>query len=122
MSVTTTVSLGAFAREALAGDGTNGSEFASSSVARAIRCYLNDRKSRIAGWSYPSFLREQSASEEVVELELSVDDALWLQLEEEAEQQEVSPRQMLEHAVFYFAAEVNAGRVTERILDDLDED
>ena len=36
----------------------------------------------------------------------------------EALSQEVTAPQLLEHAVLYFAAEENAGRVTERILED----
>ena len=34
----------------------------------------------------------------------------------------MSAQQLLEHAVLYFAAEDNAGRVTERILEDLDDE
>ena len=34
--------------------------------------------------------------------------------------QEVTVEQLAEHAAFYFAAELDAGRVTERILDDLE--
>jgi hypothetical protein len=73
------------------------------------------------GWKFPSFLRDRGPSEEV-ELELSVDDNLWDSLEEEARSQGVSVRQMLEHAVLYFAAELNAGRVTQRILVDREEE
>jgi hypothetical protein len=43
-----------------------------------------------------------------------------LQFEAEAGKQGVSAQQLLEHAAFYFAAELDAGRITRRILDDLD--
>jgi hypothetical protein len=115
------VSLGAFACDALAGEEKNSGPPVSAGVARAIRCYLNDKDSNDPGWSFPPFLRNREPSQEV-ELELSIDDSLWGSLEEEAQNQRVSVRQMLEHAVLYFAAEVNAGRATQRILGDLEEE
>lgn len=115
-----TVRLSEFAREALSGeDGQSGGPVPRQ-VVRAIRCYLNDKGSAGPGWSYPRFLRERTPAGEV-ELDLKIEDALWRSLEEEAQSQGVTVRQMLEHAVLYFAAEVNAGRLTERILDDLDD-
>jgi hypothetical protein len=121
MSVKMVVSLGGVAVKALESDEAFGQQDASVSVARAIRCYLNDIKSGAPGWSYPAFLR-RGGSEGQVELDLSIDDALWRSLEKEAERQKVSTPQMLEHAVLYFAAEVDAGRITERILAELDEE
>ena len=56
------------------------------------------------------------------ELQLDLDAELWQALSQEAINQDVSAQQLLEHAVLYFAAEENAGRVTERIIEDLDEE
>jgi hypothetical protein len=109
------VRLGAFASKVLAAEAMNGGQASSTSVERAIRCYLGDKESGGPGWPYPAFLRDRAPLEEV-ELRLHVDGDLWKQLEAEAESQGVTVQQMLEHAVIYFAAEVNAGRVTERIL------
>jgi len=53
-------------------------------------------------------------------VELDVADDLWLEFGEEAASQGVTVDQLAEHAAFYFAAEVDAGRVTNRILDDLE--
>ncbi|HEX6781202.1 MAG TPA: hypothetical protein VF125_04140 [Solirubrobacterales bacterium] len=53
-------------------------------------------------------------------VELDVADDLWLEFGEEAAGQGVTVDQLAEHAAFYFAAEVDAGRVTDRILDDLE--
>ena len=53
-------------------------------------------------------------------LELNIDEELWSSLEQEAERQEVSMPQMVEHVALYFAAEVNSGRAAARILDGLD--
>jgi hypothetical protein len=55
-----------------------------------------------------------------VELELDIKDDLWHSFEAEAGRQDVSSQQLLEHAAFYFVAELDAGRITQRILDDLE--
>jgi hypothetical protein len=87
----------------------------------AIRCYLGDRGSERPAWPYPDFLRgSETVGDAAVELEL--DAGLWREFEEEAERQGVSVEQLAEHAAFYFAAELDAGRLTQRILDDLDSD
>jgi hypothetical protein len=114
-----TVSLGRLASQAIGWEEKRAKGHASAGAAQAIRCYLNDRGRAGAGWSYPSFL-DQRPSGEDIELKLSIDEMLWRSLEEEAERQRVSATQMLEHAVLYFAAEVDGGRAAERILDDLE--
>jgi hypothetical protein len=54
-------------------------------------------------------------------MQLEIDSALWGSLEAEASGQGVSAPKLLEHAVLYFAAEESAGRLTQRILDDLED-
>jgi hypothetical protein len=84
-----------------------------------MRLYLSDKGAGRPAWAYPGFLRQSQTREDVgLEFEPATD--LWLQFEAEAEKQDVSPQQLLEHAVFYFAAELDAGRLTQRILDDLE--
>jgi hypothetical protein len=114
-----TVSLGRLASQAIGG-GESGSDQMSSRAARAIRCYLSGRGSGGAGWPYPSFLDERRGGEGI-RLELRIEEGLWRSLEEEAERQGIGVSEMLEHAVLYFAAEVDAGRFAERILDEFDE-
>jgi hypothetical protein len=113
-----TVRMGEFACSAIAGEGS-GADHTPTRVVGAIRCYLNDRESSGPGWSYPGFLRDTEPGKEV-ELRLSVEDELWRALDEEAQKQGVSVQKMVAHAVLYVAAEVNAGRVTRRILDELE--
>jgi hypothetical protein len=94
----------------------------SSATARlqsAVRCYLGDRGANQPAWPYPAFLRG-SVPQVDVKLELEIKDDLWLSFEAEAARQDVSPQQLLEHAAFYFVAELDAGRITQRILDDLE--
>lgn len=103
----------------LAFDGLKGGGDAPPSVQleSALRCYLGDRDAGRPAWPYPGFLRgSEPPREESVEIG---DAGLWRELEEEAERQGVSAEQLAEHAAFYFAAELDAGRVTQRILDDL---
>ncbi len=98
------------------GDGPAG---APATLQNAVRCYLGDRGANRPAWPYPAFLRGSEVQEDV-QLELSIKDDLWLSFEAEAARQDVSPQRLLEHAAFYFAAEMDAGRITQRILDDLE--
>jgi len=84
----------------------------------ALRCYLGDRDAGRPAWPYPGFLRNAETRREV-EVELDLAEHLWRTFTEEADRQDVGVGQLAEHAAFYFAAEVDAGRVTERILEDL---
>lgn len=118
MRQSVTIGLSQFAFDALAGEGGNNTLRVQGRIESAIRFYLGDRSSRPA-WRYPDFLRGSETREDVL-LEVSIDGELWTSFVEEADRQEVSVQQMAEQAVFYFAAEANAGRITQRILDDLE--
>jgi hypothetical protein len=118
MKRSVTVKLGALAIDALGGK--RGRPPASEELTRAIHFYLNDTNRPGAGWTYPRFLRDRNAVG--IEFDLSLEDSLWIALEAEARAQGISMAQLLEHAALYYAAEVDAGRVAERILgDDLGE-
>ena len=84
----------------------------------AVRCYLGDMDSGRPAWDYPAFLRGSEIREDV-RIDLEVPRDLWREFEQEAVRQGVTVEQLTEHAAFYFAAELDAGRVTQRILDDL---
>jgi hypothetical protein len=87
----------------------------------AVRGYLGDRALERPAWPYPEFLRG-SETERDASIELEIDALLWREFEQEAERQGVSVEQLAEHAAFYFAAELDAGRLTQRIIDDLESD
>ena len=130
MDRSVTVKLGTFAAEALTGEhrhgrhGTatagNGNKATAEGVLRAVRLYLHDREVDSPGWAYPGFLRGHKPSEEL-EFDLDIDEALWQAVEREAHRQGVGIPQLLEHAALYYAAELDAGRVTGRILDELED-
>jgi hypothetical protein len=111
-----TVSVSELALEALAGDGTDAS--APLKMESALRCYLGDRGMNRPAWPYPGFLRG-SETQGDEQFAFEVEDGLWREFAEEAEKQGVTVEQLVEHAAFYLAAELDAGRVTQRILDDL---
>lgn len=115
-----TVKLSQLAFEALSGGAHSGSpRRVAHQMDGAIRCYLGDRDSGRPAWPYPPFLRGTEVQEDV-ELRLSVDGELWRAFEAEADRQDISVQQLAEHAAFYLAAELDAGRITQRILDEFE--
>ncbi len=81
----------------------------------AVRVYLGDSGSDKPGWPFPEALRGAGPGD--VELELSFDVELWRALSEEAVEQGVSVSRLAGHAALYCAAELDAGRITQRILE-----
>lgn len=111
--------LSRLAVEALVGKDEEQPERASSTLEVALRFYLRDRDAGQPAWPYPAFLKGSEVQEDV-ELEPAVDDEFWNDFEAEARRQDVSAQQLAEHSAFYFAAEMDAGRITQRILDELE--
>jgi hypothetical protein len=111
------VRLGTFAAEALAGTAVSGDIPEPDRVVQAIQFYLSNEDGAGAGWAYPAFLREREMGEEV-KLEISIEDSSWLLLEGQARKQGVVVGKLLEHVILYYTAELDAGRVTTRILGD----
>lgn len=107
------VAISALAAEAVTSESTS----PALGMESAVRCYLGDRDADRAAWPYPSFLRGTEIPADV-RIELVVSESLWTDFEAEAARQDVTLDQLAEHAAFYLAAEMEAGRVTQRILDD----
>jgi hypothetical protein len=114
---TINVTVGEFALDSLTSGSADSTDF-SRPLAQAVRYYLTDRDAGRAGWSYPSFLGEDGDGADHG-AQLTIDDATWLEFTAEAERQSVSPDQLLQHAVLYFMADRDTGRLTQRILEDL---
>lgn len=112
-----TLALSQFAFEALPSSGIDAG--APARTEAALRRYLEDKDINRPAWPYPAFLRGSETQRDVsIELEVATD--LWRVFGEEAAKQGVSVEQLAEHAAFYLAAEIEAGRGTPRILDELD--
>jgi hypothetical protein len=114
-----TVALSDLAFEAAMGDEADDPSQAPLRIESALRCYLGDKGTGRAAWPYPGFLRGSETRRDV-EVELDLEADLWHTFEEEATGQGLMVDQLVEHAVFYFAAELDAGRLTQRILEDLE--
>jgi hypothetical protein len=110
-----TVRLGALAVDALTGKAGGDSPPEPDDVLRAIGFYLNDKDGNRSGWRYPEFLRGTGLGSKV-DVELSIENSMWRLLKSEAESQRVSIEQLVEHAALYYAAELDTGRIAERML------
>ena len=83
----------------------------------AVRYYLSDRGSGRMALRVPRFSQD-AAREPALEFELDLDPDTWRELDEEAERQEVSVERLLAHAIIYFLADLDAGRVERRMLEE----
>jgi hypothetical protein len=88
-------------------------------LVQAIRYYLADRDSGRAGWPYPDFVLDGDSGEEKT-VRIVVDGAVWGEFSQEAARQGISTDQLLRHAALYFAADLDSGRLTQRILEGLE--
>jgi hypothetical protein len=86
-------------------------------VPGAVRFYLDERSDGREGWRYPSFLPPENGS--VGGHVVYLDEALWDELRAEAAKQGVDPERLLQHAVFYYGAASDEGRLTELIAEEL---
>jgi hypothetical protein len=82
---------------------------------RAVRYYLSDRDSNRMALRVPRLSQERARQPALV-LTLDLDSDSWNELKQEAERQEVSLERLLEHAIIYFLADLDAGRVEGRAL------
>jgi hypothetical protein len=83
----------------------------------AVRYYLSDRDSGRMALRVPG-LSQAGTRQPALELTLDLDADSWNELDHEAERQEVSLERLLEHAIVYFLADLDAGRVERRMLEE----
>jgi len=114
------VILSKFSAEALARGKASESEHLDARLVRAARFYLHEGAAARSGWSVPSALRAEEP--QGVEVALEADGALLEAFEAEAGRQGVSLSRLASQAALVYAAELDAGRITQRVLDDLDGD
>jgi len=117
---TVQVKLGPLAAHSLAASADPDPERLAQLAPRAVRFYFEERDGgdgEQPGWRYPSFLDRPPVDGDG--WEVSFPDELWQQLQAEAERQEVSPEDLLQHAAFYYGAARDDGRLTQRIAEEL---
>jgi hypothetical protein len=83
----------------------------------AVRYYLSDRDAGRMAWKVPRLSRE-TGRQPALELKLDLDPDTWRDLDEEAARQEISVERLLTHAIIYFLADLDAGRVERRMLEE----
>lgn len=96
----------------------------------AIAYFLAEENSGEAGHAYPDFLRDGAGEPdrqpegagEHESFVLAVGDDLWRRFEAEAERQGVPTDRLLEHAALFLAAQGDAGKLAERIGEELAEE
>jgi hypothetical protein len=93
-----------------------------SSMANAVRMasiyYLNDRDSRRAAWRVPRLEGESQPSQR---LRIELDDATWAALSAEADRQGVPTDLLALHALLYYLADIDSGRVAALLEDALED-
>lgn len=113
MSTDVTLRLDAFGQRAFArlARGRRGS--AAAAVRTASLYYLADRDSGRPAWGVPRF----HANESGPTLTVRLDEDTWRAVNEEADRQGVSADALALHAVMYFLADIDSGRMG-RLLDE----
>ncbi|HKI66423.1 MAG TPA: hypothetical protein VJ989_04075 [Solirubrobacterales bacterium] len=113
------VRLSDFVIDVIARDAPRDSPQVRGRFSQAIRFYLHEASLRRPGWSVPSALRGEQEGDE---MRLELDDELLCRLEAEARKQDASLSRLVSQAAIYYAAELDAGRITQRVFDDLGKD
>jgi hypothetical protein len=81
-------------------------------VRTAILYYLGSREDARVGWRAPRF---RGGPGNVRAEGVAVDDETWAALEAEAGRQGVPPGRLAEHAVLFYLADLESGRIAERL-------
>ena len=112
MSHRLSLSLDAFGASALREHAERHSLSPAEFGSRAARYYLADRDSGRVALRVPR-LPKSAGRKAALELTVDLDRESW------QERQDVSVEAMLEHAIMYFLADIDSGRVEQRLLADL---
>ena len=118
MTKDVTLPLGEFGHRGLERFARGRSRSADTAVRTAVLYYLADRESGRPGWRVPN-LGESGDGRRG--LDVTLDDATWAALAEEATQQGVEPEFLGVHAVLYFVADLDSGRLAEALAEALGE-
>jgi predicted transcriptional regulator len=117
MTTGVTLKLDNFSRAALDRLAERGKGSDAKAVRAAVLYYLADRDSNRPAWRAPRW--SQGRADATQDLEIELDDDTWRALSDEAAQQEVSPDFLALAALLYYVADLDSGRVAERLGDAL---
>jgi hypothetical protein len=118
---TLSLPLGDFGRTTVEKEAARYSLTVEELVRYAVYYYLDQRESGRQASKLPRFSRTaEPESEPSLKLSLDLDEGIWSELPAEAGRQGVSVGRLLEHAVLYLLADLDAGRVASSMLDGID--
>jgi hypothetical protein len=112
-----TLSLDEFGASTLEAEAERYSVSTTGLARHAVHYYLSDLDSGRMALRVPR-LPQAGPRGPALELALDLDADSWNELDREAERQEVPLERLLEHAIVYFLADLDAGRVERRMLED----
>jgi cobalamin biosynthesis protein CbiG len=105
--------LDSFGRQALTDFTEERHDSAGAALRTASLYYLADRDSGRPAWQVPKFLH--SSPETGTELKIDVDDETWAALDRAAREQGIDPERLAEHALLYYLADLDGGKLAERV-------
>ena len=114
-----TLHLDEFGQRSLDRIARDGEGSPANALRAAVIYYLNDRESGRPAWRAPRFHTDGHGPGG---LSVSFDDETWAALEEEAERQSVSPDALAVHALLYFLADLDSGRLGDLLADSIGEE
>jgi hypothetical protein len=117
MSRSLTLAMDPFGSEAFAEFAERQGASVSRVATLAARYYLADSEDRQPAWRIPSSARRVERERPHAGVRVEVDDATWNALLHEARRQGVDICVLAAHAVLYFMADVDSGRVAQRMAD-----
>jgi hypothetical protein len=117
MSRTLTLEMDAFGVRAFTELADREGDSPSRALRIAAQYYLADSEDGRTAWRVPSFADDGEPERRHAGVEVEVDDATWDALDREARRQTVAIGALAAHAVLYFLADSDSGRVAQRISD-----
>jgi hypothetical protein len=117
MTKSMTLRLDPFGQQALSEFAEEHRDSASAVVRTASLYYLADRDSGRPAWRVPRFERDPARGDD---LDVNLDDDTFAALRQEAAGQGVDPSRLAEHALLYYLADLDEGRLAERVGGALD--
>jgi hypothetical protein len=121
MSRSLTLEMDAFGLETFTELANRQGTSASGLVRIAAHYYLADSDDGRPAWRVPSFAHKVEPERRQDGVRIELDDATWDALVQEARRQGVDIGVLAAHAVLYFMADVDSGRVAQRMGDSVTE-
>jgi hypothetical protein len=120
MTRSVTLEMTSFARESVLEEASSQRVPVETLLRHAILHYLSERESGRLAPQLPRFTRNAPLGDELVQLQVDLESDEWRAMEEAAEEAGVPLSRLLAHATMLYLADLDAGVVAERLLEDED--